>query len=66
MADLVIKEAELQQLDKLIGNIPTAYGVGIVNYLNYLVQLRQQEAQADVPKEEAPKTLTAVTGKKKS
>lgn len=44
--DLLIKENELQQLDALIGNVPTKQGLPIVNLINSIIAARQQEAQA--------------------
>lgn len=52
MPDLVIKEAELAQLDKLIAPIPTQYGLPLVNFFNQIGQLRQREATQELPKKE--------------
>ena len=46
MPDLVIKEAEIKQLDSLIAPIPTQYGLPLVNFLNRVSQIRAQEADA--------------------
>ena len=60
MPDLIIKEAEFAQLDKMIAPIPTQYGLPLVNFFNRLVQLRAQEAQdaeklsKSIVKESAP------------
>lgn len=45
MADLVIKQEELKQLDTIIGEIPMKYGYPLLNFINAVVQKRQQEAQ---------------------
>jgi hypothetical protein len=47
MADLLIKEAELQKLDELIQPIPTKYGFGIVAFFQNISQLRANEAAAE-------------------
>lgn len=52
MPDLVIKEAEIKQLDSLIAPIPTQYGLPLVNFLNRVSQIRAQEAQAAENKSE--------------
>jgi hypothetical protein len=46
MPDLLLKEADIIQLDKLIAPIPTQYGLPIVNFLNRVGQIRAQEAAA--------------------
>lgn len=67
MADLLIKEAELRQLDQIVGQIPTAYGVNIVNFLNFIANERNKEANVKAPDEaskEVPK-LKALPSKLK-
>jgi hypothetical protein len=44
MADLVIKESELKQLDTIIGEIPMKYGYPLLNFINAVVVQRQKEA----------------------
>jgi hypothetical protein len=50
MADLLIKEAELQQLDRVIGDIPTKYGMPLAQFFQLIGQKRQAEEQAAVEK----------------
>lgn len=45
MADLLIKESELKQLDSIVGEIPMKYGIALVNFINSVGQLRAKEAQ---------------------
>jgi hypothetical protein len=47
MPDLLIKDAELQQLDKLIQEVPTKHGFGIVVFFQQVRALRDKEAQAE-------------------
>lgn len=47
MANLVIKENELKQLDELIGVVPTKYGVPLVMFFQGIGQRRLQEAQQE-------------------
>jgi hypothetical protein len=49
MADLVIKQEELPKLDAILGEIPTKYGVLLINFFNGIAQKRAQEAAASVP-----------------
>lgn len=49
MADLVIKESELKQLDTIIGEIPMKYGYPLLNFINAVVLQRQKEAQPVAP-----------------
>jgi len=53
MPDLVIKENELPRLDSLIGEIPTKFGLPLVNFFNQLALARQQEADSTKTKNEA-------------
>jgi hypothetical protein len=46
MADVVIKQDEFLQLDKIIGDIPAKHALPIINFLNQVIQLRGQEEQA--------------------
>lgn len=52
---LFITKEELQQLDGLIGNTPTKFGLPIVQFFQLVGQKRQVEAQQAIQKEqEAP------------
>jgi hypothetical protein len=53
MPDLLIKHAELEQLDKLIQEVPTKHGFGIVVFFNQVRGLRNQEAQEEAKAKEA-------------
>lgn len=47
MADLIIKENELKQLDAILGEIPMKFGMPLVNYINQIAQTRAGEAQKE-------------------
>jgi hypothetical protein len=45
MADLVIKQDEVNQLNNILSELPMKYGIPVVNFLNQVAQKRAQEAQ---------------------
>lgn len=61
MADLLIKESELKQLDSIVGEIPMKYGIALVNFINGVGQLRAKEAQ-ESQQAIVPKTQPAGAG----
>lgn len=46
MPDLLIKEAELKQLDQIIAPIPTQYGLQLVSFFQQVTILRNKELEA--------------------
>lgn len=42
---ILIKDEELKQLDSIIGQMPTMYGLPLVNFFNLVRQKRNAEAQ---------------------
>lgn len=45
MPDLLIKDAELKQLDNLIGEVPTKFGLPLIQFFQLISQKRQTEQQ---------------------
>jgi len=43
MADVLIKDGELQELNAIIMKIPTEFGVPLLNFFSKVVNTRQQE-----------------------
>jgi hypothetical protein len=55
MADLLVKEAELKQLQDMINELPTKFGVPMLNFFNGVANLRAQEAEKAVKAEQEAK-----------
>lgn len=55
MANLVIKEQELQKLMEYVFTIPHVYGREIEAYINSIAQLRDKEAAEQKPEEKPSK-----------
>lgn len=55
MADLLVKEAELQQLQGMINELPTKFGVPLLNFFNGVANFRAQEAQQAAQAEQESK-----------
>jgi hypothetical protein len=60
MPDLLVKEQELQQLDRLLGEVPYKYVTPIAQLFNQIHQTRAKENAEGQLKEESNKTLKAV------
>lgn len=57
---LFLTTAELQQLDGLIGNVPTKFGLPIVQFFQLVGQKRQAEAQQAEENTKSKSTETTV------
>ena len=44
---LLLKDDELKQLDVLVGEVPTKFGVPIINFFQLISQKRAVEAKAE-------------------
>lgn len=44
--DLLIKAEEVKQLDSILGELPTKWGLTLINFFQAVSQKRFQEAQA--------------------
>lgn len=48
--DLFLTKEELTQLDNVIGELPTKFGVQLIRFFQLIGQKRQAEAQAEIKK----------------
>jgi hypothetical protein len=56
VSELVFKSEEINQLDKIISEIPTKYGLPLVNLIQTVAQRRYEESQAAINKEQTQVT----------
>lgn len=52
---LTLNQNEIKEIQDYINDLPTKYGVPLLNYLNMKIQQQNQPVQEELPKEEKEK-----------